>query len=95
MANDIGVGDLVCVVKGRECCGHGGIGLVFTITVIDMDDWSHCDVCGDLSPAPAAHVYGGTSVELSRLQKINPPATATEAQTVSHWHEKKHYPVKA
>lgn len=103
MANDIGVGDLVMVVRARACgCGHAAdpIGLPFTVRFSQPAPLDgKCNDCNATTFRVGTMIVSGPRngwwCEHSRLQKINPPATATEAQTVRYWHEKKHYPTPA
>jgi hypothetical protein len=95
MANDIGVGDLVCVVKPTACCGNNSRrGLMFYVTKIGRGG-TQCPYCAALHDWASAVDQSGMHFGLPRLQKINPPATGTEAQTSRERHEPKRRTEKA
>lgn len=96
----IRVGDLVVVVKAADCC-HGAsesLGRVFTVQGVVLTA-SRCKRCRCVVPEQwqaedSERNAGGLSYvyQLHRLQKINPPATGTEAQTSRERHDKRKHP---
>lgn len=72
----IKAGDLVMVVKPRVCCGNAsGVGTIFRVSS-KKPDATFCLDCGFFTDDMRSFVGSpyGSSCEISRLKKIDPPA---------------------
>lgn len=91
MGKPISVGDLVMVVKPTLCCGKAGvIGKVFKVTEVFISRFNQCNICRrifkDVKVAVDSSRFalpsgGGGSFQLSRLIRIDPPATGDSLPT--------------
>ena len=81
----IRVGDLVMVVKPRQCGCDSTLGHVFRVRHIRPGDYPTCATCGKYNGSdgvPIAEWDDGSGVsELSRLIKIDPPALPESVTT--------------
>ncbi len=74
MSKPIRIGDLVMVVRGRACgCESPCDGLVFVVSDMYRGQYQYND-CGHRSYRELGATDGRYLVELSRLQRIDPPA---------------------
>lgn len=88
MSKPIAAGDLVMVVRGRQCCGWpSAIGKVFVVQAVVIGSNCYCDACKTEVPDDIART-GGLSprgrlvgIELSRLIRIDPPALPESVET--------------
>ena len=72
MDKPISVGDLVMVVRARECCGNDdAVGLVFR--VFDFKPDFYCDRCGT-QIIRSASMDGWWRAGLNRLKRLDPDA---------------------
>lgn len=81
MSEPIKVGDLVVVVKVRECCGNqGDIAHIYRVTGLHHE--GHCVYCKAAIKEPVALLDGEWKCKpLSRLKRINP---LTESESTEH-----------
>lgn len=78
---EIKPGDLVMVVKPRPCCGYPSrYGFPFTVTLIE-ETMTICDACGETWTSLQAYEPNGTLCDVSRLKKIDPPASGDSLPT--------------
>lgn len=77
-------GDLVVVVKPRECCGNSeAIGRILTISGAMFSRTAFCTQCGDrVSADSLVPLVGGTYIEPSRLRKIDPLTEQDKTETL-------------
>lgn len=80
MSEPIKVGDLVVVVKPKECCGQvsEANGTAFVVNGFSMGVW-HCAWCGVPRQAELAHGGSYKRIETYRLKRI-PPLSELEGQ---------------
>jgi len=83
MSNEIGIGDLVMIVRGAPCCGHtngrlGGTYRVAYFVTLDI----LCHVCGTLGKDTfAGRGPGLIGVPIQCLKKIDPPSEGDSLPT--------------
>lgn len=79
----IAVGDMVQVIRPRECCQHASrFGIIFTVAEIRLAGNIRCILCGNVFPCQ--RVSDGVKEgwwELSRLKRIDPPPPQDETTT--------------
>jgi len=66
-------GDLVMVVKRRECCGTGTVGAVFKVIDTRISAILKCSLCGNTrADVPTVESSPNRFTEIARLKKIDP-----------------------
>lgn len=76
--NDIKEGNLVMVVKSMQCCSWDkSIGMIFITKAVEIRGLCHCRNCGEIDVVPVLRALrpDGAWSAVSRLKKIDPPAT--------------------
>jgi len=79
--SDIKAGDLVMVVKPRQCCGSShAIGKVFLVVSVGIET-VNCSICGKEEKMVVARVSTGLMGDISRLKKIPPLSDLEDVET--------------
>lgn len=83
--SEIKAGDLVMVVKPRRCGCTNGLGFIGSVLSISTDNRvGYCDQCESKTfppYTPTVELILGHHTEISRLKKIDPPATGDSLPT--------------
>ena len=82
-AMNIKPGDLVMVVRGRECCGAVGtaIGRVFRVRKIYRGPVNPCNECGSNADRTLAMEEELLGYAVSRLKRLDPDALKDDIHT--------------
>lgn len=79
MNEEIGVGDLVMIVKPLPCCGYSGsLGNIFKVLGVPFKPFTRCLHCGHIKSSDDEFDLGGGFVSAHRLKKI-PPLSEDES----------------